>query len=331
MNVSELLQKRLLLVTGKGGTGKTTLSVALARLAAEQGKKTILLEVDNQHPSLTDYFDRTPSYKPTAVAPGLDIANVTWVDALEDWVRGVMPIQRIVRLVLSHRMVRMFLDVAPGSRELSVLDRIINHTDEYDIVIVDLPASGHALYLLRVPFRSQSLFPTGPIRRLCDRIMDVLSDPSSVILQTSLPEEMVANETIETWRALRETSTKLTVPTIFLNQSLTPSLTEEEKELLRRLARRHLSKSCGISDGVAPTSTGDPNAALVYELVLAGVWEAEREDTTAEALRRLQEETSAELFTVPLLSGSEGPDGVALRIQAILRRHFHLERQGDEQ
>lgn len=301
----------ILLVTGKGGTGKTTVSVAVAQLAATQGRRVVLVEVDNHRPSLLDYFRGTPSYEPHAVAPNLDISNITWIEALADWLTGVVPAQRVVRLILSNRMVRLFLDVTPGSREMVVFARLLALRESYDLVVVDLPASGHAVSFFLVPYRALSIFFAGPIRLLAERIVEELRRETTRIVLVSLPEEMVINETIETWHALRDLAPELTVRAVILNQALEPSLSEAEQTLLRRLEREG-------------TGSTDP---LAEELVRAGRWEAEREATTADALDRIGRETTARVIPVPLLASTGGPATIATRVEGLLRRS--TERSGE--
>ncbi|HNH47090.1 MAG TPA: ArsA-related P-loop ATPase, partial [Myxococcota bacterium] len=82
---SLLFRARTLFLTGKGGTGKTALAAAVGRLAAAQGRKTLVVEVDNQRPSLTSIFGATPTYAPTEIAKNLSICNVEWTAAMDDW------------------------------------------------------------------------------------------------------------------------------------------------------------------------------------------------------------------------------------------------------
>ncbi len=304
-----------MLVTGKGGTGKTSLSVALARAAAAKGRKVLIAEVDNHHPALTEYFGVEPVFEPGAVAENLYIANIKWLSALEAWLSGVMPVKRVVRLILNNRLVKIFLDVSPGSRELSVIGRIIALSRKYDLLVVDMPASGHALSFFRVPYKSMSLFPTGPIKRLCIEAIDTFEDDSCVVVIASLPEEMVVNETIETYRALKQLSPEIDIPLVVLNQSIVPSMSEHEKDLLDRMATELAERY--------PLGRGSCSSAM--EMVQAGRWEAERESTTAEAVNSISTKTGAYVLPVPLMTGVEDQDQVAVRIESLLKRHMEEE------
>ena len=149
MDVRRLLNSRLILVTGKGGTGKTTVSAAIGRLSAERGARTIVAEVDTFRPALTPMFGKKPTYAPLPVAPRLDICNISWREALVEWLKGNVPGQRVVRRILDNKLVQTFLDATPGVRETVILSRVVTLLEKYDRVVVDMPASGHAISLDR--------------------------------------------------------------------------------------------------------------------------------------------------------------------------------------
>lgn len=309
MDLREVLQGRLLFVTGKGGTGKTTLAAMLARRSAEAGRRVVLLEVDNQRPSLVEHFHREPGYRPVEVAPGLSIANVTWLEALAEWLGHIVPVQRLAKIILGNRMVRLFLEVTPGSREVVILDRIAEFTEHFDQVIVDLPASGHAVSFLRVPFTAVGLFPAGPLRRTLERVLEILGRPDTHVLLASLPEDMVVNETIETWQKLRATAPGLSLPVVFLNQGLPPVLEGAEEVLLERMLG---ALEAGRLEGSAGDAAG--------ELARAGRWERARERATAEALARISAETTATPLLIPLLEGAADASARVARVRAVLER-----------
>jgi arsenite-transporting ATPase len=309
-SLGRLLQARLVFVTGKGGTGKTSVALALARAAASQGRRVCLAEVDNQRPSLAEYYDLGPSFQPTHVGPGLAVTNITWFEALQEWLGRFVPVQRVVRLIIGNRMVRMFLDVTPGSREVVTFARIMQLLDEFELVVVDMPASGHAVSFFRVFSGATTLFPAGPVRRTMDEALRCIARPSTHLVLCSLPEEMVVNETIETWQRLRRVAPELSIPMVVLNQGMRPALTEQEHTLLARLAEEVGCGGAGSGDGPE------------LELVRAGHWEAERERATGLAEQRLRDETDLELLVAPLM-GSRGGAGTRVRrLEALLLRSW---------
>ena len=92
MTIETIFQSRLLFVSGKGGVGKTSFASSLALAAAEKGKKVLLVEIDNIHPSTTTIFGTKPEYDPTPVSKNLFIANITWKEALESWLKDIFPL-----------------------------------------------------------------------------------------------------------------------------------------------------------------------------------------------------------------------------------------------
>jgi anion-transporting ArsA/GET3 family ATPase len=270
VDIPALLASRLVMVTGKGGTGKTSFSAALARVFAERGHRTIVVEVDTFRPALTAMLGVPPRYEPTTVAPRLDICNVTWREALEEWLEQSVPAQRIVRRILDNKLVQTFLDATPGVRETVILSRILTLTESYDRVVVDMPASGHAISLLGVPQVAIGLMRGGPIRDRAEQVQAILGRRDTALCIVGLPEEMVVNETLELWERLSAEVPVLHRPHIVLNRAAVPSLSDAERALLERLDRA--------------TAGGGAGA----ELVLAGRWEAGLEVATAESQERLE-------------------------------------------
>jgi len=306
-----LHSRKLLLVTGKGGTGKTTLSAALGRLSAERGRRTIVVEIDNFQPSLTAIFGRAPVYEPARVAPNLDVCNITWREALTEWLERTVPAQRLVKLILEHKTVQTFLDATPGARETMVLSRLLTLTEQYDQVIVDMPASGHAVSVLRVPHVAVSLMPGGPVGKRASEVLRLFKSGTTGLIIVALPEEMVVNETIELWEKLHHEVPELPRPTVVLNRAASPSLSDDERRLISRLG------GLGLHGPAA-------------ELLLSGQWEADLEVATAEAITRLGAEVGAGLIVLPRLGslgGFEGgPEKVVRQLAAALQRQALAER-----
>jgi anion-transporting ArsA/GET3 family ATPase len=313
--LERLLGARLLFVTGKGGTGKTTLALALARAVAGQGRRVCVAEVDNHRPSLTEYYGVVPGFEPTPVAPGLAVTNITWFEALQEWLGRFVPVQRVVRLILGNRMVKLFLDVTPGSREVVTFARLMQLQERFDLVVVDMPASGHAVSFFRVFSRATSLFPAGPVRRTMDEALACIARADTQLVLCALPEEMVINETVETWSQLAEVAPSLSVPLVVLNKALPPTLTSHEQLLLERLG------SAGVSGEL-------PGGEAARELIRAGCWEAERERATGLAQARLREQTALDLLLVPMMGAGGGVGTRVRRLEALLLRSWARSAQG---
>jgi energy-coupling factor transporter ATP-binding protein EcfA2 len=300
-DLSVLVSGGVLFVTGKGGVGKTTLAAAIGRLAAAQGRRTLVLEVDNQHPTLPGIFGAATAYEPVEVEKNLFIANIAWAPALEDWVESIVSMRRLVRLIMKNRVVSLFLQVTPGARDLVMLWRTLELSTHYDLVIVDLPASGNAVAMMSVPLTAERLFPTGPIRRCADEILALYARPSTSVVLVALPEEMVVNETLETTAKLTREVRGLHVPLILLNRASVPSFSPEEHSLLTAL------------EGLPDLS---PDAV---DLLNAGRWEESLEAATGEALTRLAG-AGRPIVVLPAVSRREGARRTTAMLTAALAR-----------
>jgi anion-transporting ArsA/GET3 family ATPase len=203
-------------------------------------------------------------------------------------------------MVLANEVVQAFLNVAPGNRETGVLAKLGWLCEEFDLVVVDLPASGHAVSLLEAPGMMLRLFPTGPIHDAGQKAQAMIERDGCHLVLVCLPEEMVINETLETHALLQQAVPGLDSQVVVLNRSTTPSLTEEERALLV-----HLSSM--VTEG--PES----------ELLWAGRWEDALEASTAEATERLSQEGRSLIYT-PRLSQEGGSDQVVQQLAAALAR-----------
>ncbi|MEN0066049.1 MAG: ArsA-related P-loop ATPase [Myxococcota bacterium] len=288
-----LLGSQLVLVTGKGGTGKTTFATALARVAAAQGRRVLLAEIDSQRPSLTPIFGIEPGFEPVGVNDNLDVANLTWQEALQHFLTGLVPSRRIVKLILSNRLVGRFLDFTPGSREIVTLSALGDLVSRYDLVVADLPASGHAFSLMDITRSALGLFRSGPVRARAQELRELIAAETTRTVLVALPEEMVVNETIETYQKLKRYEHISGPPVVFLNRATLPTLTDAERDLLGRLQQTELSPD-------------------QREFVRAGHWEDELEQATEESQARLAGAIPRPpLLVPPMMAGGTLRDVVA--------------------
>jgi anion-transporting ArsA/GET3 family ATPase len=298
---SVLYRSRVLFVSGKGGTGKTSVAAAIGRLAAAQGRKTLVLELDNQRPSLTSIFGVRPTYAPVEAKKNLFIANVEWVDALGDWLEAIVSLPRVVRLIMKNRMISVFLEATPGARDLVVLWRVMALARSYDLVVVDMPASGNAVAMLSVAHTARRLFDSGPIRRCAEDLVNLYGQPDTRLVLVALPEEMVVNETVETTRRVLTDLAPVRVPLVVLNRATPPSLSQAEISLLDRLL-------------------AEPSDGLAAEVLGAGRWETQLEAATADALTRLAGELELPVLVLPVLARGEGAARVVSQLTAAMGR-----------
>jgi anion-transporting ArsA/GET3 family ATPase len=300
-----LEQRRLLFVTGKGGTGKTSVSAAIGLQCAAEGRRTVVVEVDNHAPTLPSVLGVRATYQPQFASPNLAVCNLRWEQqALEDWLALNLPIERLRHLVLSNRIVQTFLAATPGASETVLLSKIVSLLDAWDTVVVDLPASGHALSLLRVPTITLRMVRSGPIRARALEILARLAAKDTALVLVAMPEDMVVTETLETADRLHRELSELRIAGVILNRASRPTFTDSERTLLDRL-------------GVV--ARGDAEA----ELLLAGRWERSLEHATAQAMARL-EAIGAPLFDFPRLGAlggfAGGPERVIQQMAAAVAR-----------
>lgn len=303
-----LLDARLVLVTGKGGTGKTTYAAALALLAAVKGRRVLLAEIDSQRPALSPVFGIEPGFEAQEVREGLHISNLVWDGSLRSFLTGLVPSRRVVRLLLANRMVSRFLDFTPGSQEIVTLSALGDQVGQYDLVVADLPASGHAFSLLDITRSALGLFRSGPVRTRAQELRALLGSETTRLALMALPEEMVVNETIETYQKLHHYDLINTPPVVFLNRATLPTLTEDERTLLSRLSQAEL----------------DP---LQAEFVRAGRWEDELEQGTADSVARLSESFPDPPILVPPAPPGGVPQEVVGSVAAHLGRSIGVTRR----
>jgi len=229
--LDELSRKKLLVVTGKGGTGKSALSVALAFYFAKKGKKVWLVEFGRKHDSnfsrLHELLDSAPlHHKITKIMEekngALWASRIDPTESLAEYVGLKIPGGNLASLLLKNRVTASFLEIVPGLLELVCLGKLWFHLTNKkanpapDLIILDGPASGHAVTLLHAPSNFSRLTKQGPIYSDAEKMQKFLHNPENTsILFTSLPEEMSLEETREHRELLKEFSQ----PLLFINKN----------------------------------------------------------------------------------------------------------------
>jgi len=197
--------RRLILVLGKGGVGRSTVAAAIAGQLAAAGKKTLLYET-NANDRFGNYFDKPAvGTDPVQLAPNLFAVNATPASALAEYGLMILKFKSVYEMVFENRLTRAFLRAIPGLDDYSLLGKAWFHTEEtkrgkpvWDTVVFDMPASGHSVSMLKVPWVIVDTVPEGPLTRDARTVKELLTDPkrTSAVLVT-LAEEMPVNEAIE--------------------------------------------------------------------------------------------------------------------------------------
>lgn len=226
-----LLDRRLLFVTGKGGVGKTTVSAALGVLAASQGKKTLVCEVDAKG-NLADFFEAGDTgFAPTEVADRLYAMTMDTEESLKEYLSLQLKIPVVARIGPLARTFDFVANAAPGVKEILTVGKFAFEVRErnYDLVIVDAPASGHIVGQLAAPDAIKELVQVGLVRDQTGWMMDILADPAQTgVVIVSAPEEMPVSETIELVERLG-TETRVDVAGVIVNRVL-PELFSRNEE-----------------------------------------------------------------------------------------------------
>jgi anion-transporting ArsA/GET3 family ATPase len=201
----ELFDRRLVLVAGKGGVGRSTVAAAIAGRLAAAGKKTLLFET-NANDRFGSYFDKPPvGEMVTQLAPNLWGVNTNPAAALAEYGLMILKFKSVYEMVFENRVTKAFLRAVPGLDEYALLGKVWYHTTEekrgkpvWDTVVFDMPASGHSVSMLRIPWVIMDTVPEGPLTRDARTVRDLLCDRArTAAVIVTLAEEMPVNEAIE--------------------------------------------------------------------------------------------------------------------------------------
>ena len=203
--LNEILARRVVIVLGKGGVGKSTISAALAKLATLSDARALIMECDTRAP-LAATFGVESSFAPTPVAHNLSLMTLDGRAALEEYLRLVVPGRMLLKAVFASRLYQFFVQAAPGLRELMMLGKIFYDAGRDDakvparnIIVVDAPASGQAQSLLKMPAAARATFGESVVGKEARNISRMLRDRRNcAIIQVTTADSLSISETIET-------------------------------------------------------------------------------------------------------------------------------------
>jgi anion-transporting ArsA/GET3 family ATPase len=207
-------QSRVLIVAGKGGVGKTTMTAALARMASETGRSVLIVELEGKS-GITGAFglEHDLGYEEVelqaARLPGqgpVRARRITPDDALVEYLED-HGLRRVSKRLVSSGVVDVVSTAIPGIRDVLVLGKIkqLERDGVADLIVVDAPATGHAITFLTSASGLVNAARGGPLRSQASDVVELLADPSRCrVMLVTLPEDMPVSETIESAYTLED-------------------------------------------------------------------------------------------------------------------------------
>lgn len=229
---------RLIFVTGKGGVGKTTVAAALGQHAADLGRRTLIVETAADGRLENLFPNRRRAGTRHHLGAKLDSIRLDPRELVEEYFSGMLRFSFLSKRLFASNTFNTLTAAAPGITEFLLLDKILGWVEtrgmarrsRYDLVLVDGPASGHALKLLRTPRNLAAMVRSGPLGGTATRLLSLFADPARTsVLVVSLPEEMSVRETVETYATL-EGDLGLHVPRPVVNRVFPKRFTRSELE-----------------------------------------------------------------------------------------------------
>jgi anion-transporting ArsA/GET3 family ATPase len=286
----EMLEKRLLFVTGKGGVGKSTVAASLGLAAAARGKRTIVCEIGSQEHTSRLFNRAQVGFHEVQLEDNLWTISIDPDESMREYVLLQLKVRAMRDLLFRSRVFTYLTAATPGLKELvtigkiwelAQLDRKVRKGRKYDLVIVDAPATGHGIGFLQTPRTFANIARVGPIHAQAQELDRFITDHASTgTAIVSLPEEMPVNETAALERELRE-EIGVSVDHVYMNALYPERFSNGEAERL---------------EGERPQADG-----AVREALRAAVSEHRRARSQRAQLERLRRQVSTPVKTLPFI------------------------------
>jgi anion-transporting ArsA/GET3 family ATPase len=288
--VPEMLDKRLVFVTGKGGVGKSTIAIAMGLAASSRGKRTIVCEVAGQETASRVFRRAEIGFHEVEVADNLWAISVDPDHSLREYLLLQLRVRAMRDMLVRSRIFNYLTAATPGLKELVTIGKIwelaqparrVKKAEQYDLVIVDAPATGHGIGFLQTPRTFANIARVGPVHSQAQELDRFITDHNSTgVAIVSLPEEMPVNESA----SLEESLTGdigMAVDRIYMNALYPERFTKGEASELER----------ALGDAQGPA-----RAAL-----RAGLSEYRRSRSQRAQLQRLKRAVASPVKTLPFI------------------------------
>jgi anion-transporting ArsA/GET3 family ATPase len=292
MEISDLFASRLLIVTGKGGVGKSTCAAALAVAGARTGKRTCLVEVEGRQ-TMSRLFATGPwDFEEREFRPRLHGLSIDPEASLAQYLELFYGARRFARLVVGSTAVEFATTAAPGIKDVLLVGkvnemerrRLPDGRPAYDLIVLDAPPTGRIVNFLRAPEATTELVNVGPIRSQAQLLVEMMLDPARTRLQlVTVLEELPVQETVEAVTALRAEG--MTVGPLLVNRVLPERFDEQARKALADDLEPADLRALLVQAGLTVDLEG---AARLREL---GVGELSRADLQ----QRMREELAASI------------------------------------
>jgi anion-transporting ArsA/GET3 family ATPase len=289
-------QSRVLVLAGKGGVGKTTMTAALARMAADVGKSVLIVELEGKS-GIAAAFGRPSDlgYEEEELGRGVRARRLTPDDALVEYLED-HGLKRVSKRLASSGLLDVVATAIPGIRDILVLGKVkqLERGEVADLILVDAPATGHAITFLTSARGMVDAARGGPLRTQAQDVVELLSDPARCrVILVTLPEELPVSETIESAYTLEDKAGVQLGPVIV--NGLDPEPVGLERSAAEAVALAGLRP-----DVVPPAHLAALEAAREFRLA--------RHEVSAEQLERLRRELPLPQLLVPAVASEQiGP------------------------
>ncbi|WP_108666668.1 ArsA family ATPase [Euzebya rosea] len=319
MDASQLLSRRLLLVTGKGGVGKSTLAASLALAGSRLGRRTCLVEVEGRQ-AFSSIFSTAPwDFEEREFRPNLYGLSIDPEASLTEYLSMFYGAQRITKLVAKTPAVEFATQAAPGIKDVLLIGKVKEIERRrrpdgqfaYDLIILDAPPTGRIVNFLAAPDATTELVNVGPVRQQAQTVIDMLTDTSrTAVLLTTLLEEMPVTETAESIRDL----TQLGVPLgpVLINRAVQPAMDEAALKQLPTMDAGTVQRVLG------DLGVDDVETSTAEELLDTGRAHIGRLDLADRMRQRVADEIDLPSLELPFVADATRPEEIVTAIAATL-------------